>query len=217
MDSLTPLHSLHFTSLHSRLTFVESTPTGYPKRRRLTFVESTPYGLPQASTTRGEGVDAWGRLDALKACVTRLFLHGFRKNLKILQFFTQKEHPAPQKLKFRYKKQKTDFSRRFLNFWGTTLQLVQNIKPIRVLFCTTGSCSDLGIYLIYNIYKFHKNLRTFLDSLHFTHFTSLHSLTHFTHSLHSLTHSLFTSQPAVRLGFAAGGRGRRREQMASPG
>ena len=56
---------------------------------------------------------------------------------------------------------------------GTTLQLVQNIKPIRVLFCTTGSCSDLGIYLIYNIYKFHKNLRTFLDSLHFTHFTSL--------------------------------------------
>ena len=51
MDSLTSLHSLHFTSLH----FTHS---------RLTFVVSTPYGLPQASTTSWKGVDA-----ALKARV----------------------------------------------------------------------------------------------------------------------------------------------------
>ena len=37
---------------------------------------------------------------------------------------------------------------------GATLQLVQNIKPIRQLLCTFFSCSVLGIYMIYNIYKF---------------------------------------------------------------
>ena len=35
-------HALKFA-----ITFVESTPTGYPKRRRLTFVESTPTGYPK--------------------------------------------------------------------------------------------------------------------------------------------------------------------------
>ena len=69
-----------------------------------------------------------------------------------------------------------------LIFCWATLQLVQNIKPIRILFCTTGSCSDLGIYLIYNICKFHQTLRTLLDSLPFT---SLPSLTHSPHSLTS--------------------------------
>ena len=67
-----------------------------------------------------------------------------------------------------------------LIFCGATLQIVQNIKPIRILFCTMGSCSDLGIYLIYNICKFHQTLRTLLDSL-----PSLHSLTPLTHSPHS--------------------------------
>ena len=41
-------------------------------------------------------------------------------------------------------------------FVGATLQLVQNIKPIRQLLCTFSSCSVLGIYMIYNIYKFQK-------------------------------------------------------------
>ena len=36
-------------------------------------------------------------------------------------------------------------------------KLLQNIKPIRNLFCTTCSCSVLSIYLNYNTYKFHKN------------------------------------------------------------
>ena len=39
-------------------------------------------------------------------------------------------------------------------FLGSTLQLVENIKPIRKLLCTFSSCSVLGIYMIYNIYKF---------------------------------------------------------------
>ena len=39
-------------------------------------------------------------------------------------------------------------------FVGATLQLVENIKPIRQLLCTFSSCSVLGIYMIYNIYKF---------------------------------------------------------------
>ena len=69
-----------------------------------------------------------------------------------------------------------DFEKKILDS-----QLHQTFKPIRILFCTTCSCSDLSIYLSYNIYKFHENWRTILDSLthslthslHFTHFTSL--------------------------------------------
>ena len=39
-------------------------------------------------------------------------------------------------------------------FLGATLQLVENIKPIRQLLCTFSSCSVLDIYVIYSIYKF---------------------------------------------------------------
>ena len=58
-------------------------------------------------------------------------------------------------------------------------QLHQNLKPIRHLFCTFSSCSDLGIYLSYNIYNFQENKGPQTDhsltSLTFTslHFTSL--------------------------------------------
>ena len=71
-----------------------------------------------------------------------------------------------------------DFEKKILDS-----QLHQTFKPIRILFCTASSCSDLGIYLSYNIYNFHPIWRTFLDSLH-----SLHSLTHFTS---------LTSRPAL--------------------
>ena len=87
------------------------------------------------------------------------------------------------KITFVFKFQKIVLNMRILIFCWATLQLVQNIKPIRILFCTTGSCSDLSIYLIYNIYKFHQTLRTLLDSL-----PSLHSLTHSLTPLTPLTH-----------------------------
>ena len=78
--------------------------------------------------------------------------------LKISKFcnFTQKEHLPAQKPKFIFKKQKIVLNMRILIFCWATLQLVQIFKPIRNLFCTTGSCSDLGIYLVYKIYKFHQ-------------------------------------------------------------
>ena len=41
--------------------------------------------------------------------------------------------------------------------YGSTLQFVQNFKPMRQLLCTLSSCSVLGIYIIYNIYKFQEN------------------------------------------------------------
>ena len=78
------------------------------------------------------------------------------RNLKILHFFTQKEHLPAQNPKFIVKKQKINVPGVILIFCWATLQLVQNIKPIRNLFCTASSCSDLSIYLIYNIYKFHQ-------------------------------------------------------------
>ena len=37
-----------------------------------------------------------------------------------------------------------------LNFLRSTLQFVQNFKPISQLLCTLSSCSVLGMYIIYN-------------------------------------------------------------------
>ena len=71
-------------------------------------------------------------------------------------FLLKKRRNQLKTSKFIVKKQKSVPTIGILIFCGATLQLVQNIKPIRIFFCTTGSCSDLGIYLIYNIYKFHQ-------------------------------------------------------------
>ena len=59
------------------------------------------------------------------------------KNLKFLHFFTQKEHPAPQKMKFTHKKQKTVLPMRILKFENPHFQLHQILKPIKKFFCTT--------------------------------------------------------------------------------
>ena len=62
------------------------------------------------------------------------------KKLKISKswiFFTQKEHPAPQKMKLRHKKQKIVLPMVILEFGYPSPQLHQTLKPIRDLFCTT--------------------------------------------------------------------------------
>jgi len=69
--------------------------------------------------------------------------------------------------------EKSHRSRVILKFGVKTSQLVQIYKPIRHLFCTFSSCSDLGIYLSYNIYNFQENQRTKNRSLHSLTFHSL--------------------------------------------
>ena len=59
------------------------------------------------------------------------------KKIEILHFFTQKEHPAPQEMKLRHKKQKIVLPMVILEFGYPSPQLHQILKPIRELFCTT--------------------------------------------------------------------------------
>ena len=53
-----------------------------------------------------------------------------------------------------FKIQKIKIPIGILIYVGSTLQLVENMKPIPQLLYTCSSWSDLGIYMIYNIYKF---------------------------------------------------------------
>ena len=141
------MDSLHFTSLTHSL---HST-------SRLTFVVSTPYGLPQASTINFCRVDPLRatpsvddqlvkestRTEGLSdpAFALRLLSFSFslisHKISKYCIFFTQKEHPAPQEMKFRHKKQKIVLPMVILEFGYPSPQLHQTLKPIRELFCTT--------------------------------------------------------------------------------
>ena len=61
----------------------------------------------------------------------------WKKKGLILNFFTQKEHPAPQEMKFRHKKQKIVLPMVILEIGYPSPQLHQTLKPIRDLFCTT--------------------------------------------------------------------------------
>ena len=65
------------------------------------------------------------------------FFFDISQNFEILHFFTQKEHPAPQEMKFRHKKQKIVLPMVILEFGYPSPQLHQTLKPIRDLFCTT--------------------------------------------------------------------------------
>ena len=63
--------------------------------------------------------------------------YGQIKKIEILIFFTQKEHPTPQEMKLRHKKQKIVLPIVILEFGYPSPQLHQILKPIRELFCTT--------------------------------------------------------------------------------
>ena len=69
----------------SQLTFEESTPTGYPKRRRLTFQESTPTGYPkrrrpvEKGSTRSEGLTLW-RLDSTRLKISKSCIFLLKKS-----------------------------------------------------------------------------------------------------------------------------------------
>ena len=58
------------------------------------------------------------------------------KKIEILHFFTQNDHPAPQKMKFRHKKQKIVLPMVILEFGYPSPQLHQILKPIIKFFCT---------------------------------------------------------------------------------
>ena len=69
----------------------------------------------------------------------------------------------PKKIKLHFlKSTKIQIPIGILIFVGAVLQLLENIKPLRKLFCKFSSCTDLGIYLSHTIYKFQKKCpRTF--------------------------------------------------------
>ena len=81
-------------------------------------------------------------------CVDPFPLHE-NKNLKILQFFTQTEYPAPQEMKFRHKKKKIVLSIVILDFGYPILQLHQMtlfvfIKLKMPMVLSQLSCFDNG-------------------------------------------------------------------------
>ena len=89
----------------------------------------------------------------------------FLKKVKGVNFTTKKNQKTSKNCSkipyggsdtFPNKIQKIQIPVKILIFVGPTLQLVENIKPMRQLLCTFFSCSTLGIHMIYNIYKFHE-------------------------------------------------------------
>ena len=87
--------------------------------------------------TSWKGVDAHWRLEWPGFCTSASFSYKSQKNLEILRVFTQKEHPAPQEMKLRHKKQKIVLPMLILEFGYPSPQLHQILKPMRELFCTT--------------------------------------------------------------------------------
>ena len=113
LDSLT--HSLHFTSLTS-----------------LHSLHSRPAGK---GSTRTERLMHW-RLVWPSFFYTAFAMRVRARALRALAKH-QKEHPAPQEMKFRHKKQKIVLPMVILEFGYPSPQLHQTLKPIRDLFCTT--------------------------------------------------------------------------------
>ena len=163
MDSLFFHHFTHFTSLHSLTSLTTSWVGGRQRRSRVARTTR-----PLAQHVQDQGT-ARARLAWTLTFPKEIHLNFFHENLKIVL-----QIPYGGSDTFVLIFQKIVLHMGILIFVRSTLQLVENIKPIRQLLCTFSSCSHIGIYIIYNIYKFQENQRTKKASL----FTSLtHSLT----------------------------------------